>query len=81
MVSVWDCSRRKQISPPMLKPLKLGMCVLGAEGWSDHDAWTERNVMKPDSTGLAPSAALSFSPRLAGEWPHLQPEVTLTLEM
>lgn len=41
---------------------------------------TERNVMKPDSTGLAPGAALSFSPKLAGEWPHLQPEVRLTLE-
>lgn len=41
MVSVWDCSRTKQISPPMLKPLKLGMCVLGAE---DRDAWTQRGM-------------------------------------
>lgn len=35
--------------------------------------------MKPDSTGLAPNAALSFFPKLVGEWPHLQ-EVRLTLE-
>lgn len=36
--------------------------------------------MKPDSTGLAPNAALSSFLKLAGEWTHLQPEVRLTLE-
>lgn len=35
--------------------------------------------MKPDSTGLAPNAALSSFPKLAGEWPHLQ-QVRLTLD-